>query len=251
MILTTSNILLNVEPAITAGASSDDPASITDPDFSSSYQSSDNSTLAFDFGMTPELSYVALAGLNIATSASQGRIRIYDGVTLVSTSYIDRNHCSVITFAAQTFTNLIVEIHNPLGSPAPICRFVAGGDYITVPLGGESAGYNRHFLNRNNKTKSTLNNWAAPTTVLTKKTSPAGTLSLPNMTKVFSETIWQDFLDFTVLNYFFIQEQQTSSGETNNTAYMAFDLSKSQATSHAQTRGLNNLSIKFRVFNGL
>lgn len=251
MILTTSNILLNVEPTITIGASSDDPASLTDPDFSSSYQSSNSTTLAFDFGLTPTISYVALAGVNIATAAGQGRIRVYDGATLVSTSYIDRNHCSVITFTAKTFTNLIVEIYNPNASPVPICRFVAAGDYITIPLGGEQAGYDRHFLNRNNKTKSTLNNWAAPTAVLTKKTSPSATLQLPNMTKVFSETTWQDFLDFTVLNYFFIQEQQTTSGETNNTAYMAFDLSQSRAVAHAQTRMLNNLSISFRVFNGL
>ena len=164
----------------------------------------------------------------------------------------------MITFEARAFSNLRVSLFNAAGNVLPAARFIAAGTYLQLPLGGENAGYNRQFLNRNNKTKSTLSNLAAPTSVLTKKVAPKASLSLPNMTKSFSEIEWQTFLDFSESNYFFIAEQD-SEGEDIGTGnvvngssdYLCFDVTNTKVTAHPQTRGLNNISFSFRVFNGL
>ena len=72
------------------------------------------------------------------------------------------------------------------------------------------------------------------------------------MTKEFSETEWQTFLDFSENNYFFIVEQDLQGEITqNSSAYMGFEVTNSRTTAHAQTRGLNNISFSFKVFTGL
>ena len=158
----------------------------------------------------------------------------------------------MVSFAERSFSNLRVSLYNAAGNVLPSARFIAAGTYLQLPLGGENAGYNRQFLNRNTNTKSSLSNLAAPTSVLTKKVAPTATLSLPNMTKSFSEAEWQTFLDFSASNYFFIVEQDLTGDITqNSSAYLCFDTSDSKTTAHSQTRALNDISIKFRVFNGL
>lgn len=257
MRLTTSNVLLGVTPTVILGASSDAPENISDPDFSTSYTSSNNTTLTISFGAVASINYVALAGLNI-----QGRKNYTSGVyisdgsgTVIASNLVIRNNCVMIVFIARVFADLRISIQNPLGDTLPCVRFIAAGTYLDLPLGGENAGYNRQFLNRNIKTKSTLSNLAAPTAVLIKRVAPTGVLNLPNMTKSFSENEWQTFLDFTEYNYFFISEQDENPAAPlatrNSSVYLAFDLTNSKTTAHAQTRSLNNISAKFRVFNGV
>ena len=79
------------------------------------------------------------------------------------------------------------------------------------------------------------------------------------MTKAFSEVQWQTFLDFSEDNYFFIREQDPIEGDEYNpfddkrasTSYLCFEVTNSKTTAHPQTRGLNNISFSFKVFNGL
>jgi hypothetical protein len=263
MRLTTSNILLGVEPTVSIGGSLDNPLNIVDPDFSTSYTGTNNNVLVFDFGATALINYVAIAGINIASGSNDGSyISVLNGsesgATVVSAPVI-RNNCVMITFPAQSFSNLRVVLYSAIGNKLPSARFIAAGTYLELPLGGEGAGYNRQFLNRNNKTKSSLSNLAAPTSVLTKKTAPSGTLTLPNMTKAFSENQWQTFLDFSADNYFFIREQDAipldelalKTDATADTSYLCFDVTTTTTSANAQTRELNNLSIRFKVFNGL
>ena len=261
MIITTSNILPDITPAnitVVTGASTDDPVNVVDPDFSTNYTSSDQFRLTIDFGITQPISYVAVAGINIASSGSAGndRTRVYDGDELITTTHITRNHCTVMTFESRTFTNLRVGLFNKLGTTNPRLTFCAAGDYLTVPNGGEQAGYVRPALIRSYKNKSTLNDQAAPVAVLRKKTVAKVNLKIPNASKLYSEDDWQSFLDFSESNYFFIREQETTDSTsefsgTNNSAYLCFDAMKNRVSAHAQTRELYALSLGFSVFNGL
>lgn len=256
MRVTKTNVLLGVTPSIFTGASSDSPANITDPDFSTSYTSSDTLRLTFDFGVTSEIDYVAVAGINIADNIENGqaRGRVYDGSTIITTTFVIRNHCILMTFTPRSFSNLRIVIRGQDVNPQ--IHFCAAGESFEVPNGGEVAGYNRQFLRRNTKNRATLNSSSAPVAVLKKKVAPKGALNLPNMTKAFTEGEWQDFLDFISSgNYFFIREQDPASDEqtenTNNSAYLCFDPEKMEVKAHPQTRALNNITLSFKVFNGL
>lgn len=245
--------MLGVTPTVTTGSSSDDEANITDPDFSTSYTSTANNALVMSFGSTASINYVALAGINIQGAKNlTSYVQVLNGATAITTNQIIRNNCVMLTFATQSFSELRIAMVNALGDILPSVRFIAAGEYLQLPLGGENAGYNRQFLNRNKETKSSLNELSAPTSVLTRTTSPSGVLTLPNMTKDFTESEWQTFLDFSEGNYFFIVEQDIDGDVTQNqSAYLCFEVTTNKVTAHAQTRSLNNLSIKFRVFNGL
>lgn len=261
MHITTSNILLGRAPtSVQNGENLNfDPANVTDPDFSTFYVSTDSNRLTFDFGPTGVINYVAYAGLNIEGDKDfTSRVRIRDGATIIATTFVSMNNCVLVTFPARSFSNLRVGMFNELGDTPPRVSFISAGDAFEVPNGGEVAGYNRQFLNRNSITKSTLNDLAAPVAVLTKKVSAKGTLNLPNMTRSFSESTWQDFLNFSVSNQFFIREQDPVDAlgvdlvtSNNNSAYLCFDLQRSKTTAHGQTRALNNISASFKVFNGL
>lgn len=261
MIVTTSNILLNVTPqSVNEGINpSFDAASITDPDFSTFYSSSDNNFLTVSFGNVQPITYVALTGLNIQGNKNfTSYCTVLDGGSAIARVYVSSNNAIVLSFPERSFSDLKVSIVNGKGDVPPRVSFIAAGNHLQIPNGGESAGYGRQFLNRNRKTVSSLNNLAAPTSYLTTKVVPKGTLKIPNVTRDFSETEWQTFLDFSDLNYFFIREQDpipTIEGimevTSNNSAYLCFEPTGIKATAHAQTRALNNLSISFKVFTGL
>ena len=259
MIITSSNILLGVAPTVTTGASTDLPANLTDPDFSTIYRSSDSSRLTYSFGPTGQINYIAVAGINIGsgtfnTISEYARARVFDGGQLIKTVNTIRDNCLVIYFPARSFSNLTIGLKSSNGEN-PICSFTAAGVAFEVPNGGEVAGYVRQYLSRNIKQKTTTNTIAAPVAVLKKRMPAKLTLNLPNMTKEFSEGTWQDFLDFAVDNFFFIQEQQNNPAsdfeDLNPSSYMCYNLMNNKASAHAQTRKLNNLSVSFSVYNGL
>jgi hypothetical protein len=260
MIITKSNVLLGLSPTITTGASTDVAANITDPDFSTSYTSSNSIRLTMDFGAIGPIDHVAVAGHNLVPVPGQKgiqRTRVYDGDEIITTTFIDRNHCTVMTFPERTFTNLRVVLRGEGGNPR--VSYVSGGLSFEAPNNGERAGYNRQFLNRNVRSKYTLNMNAAPTASLTKKVVAQGRLNLPNTMKDFSENDWQEFLDFAYSgNYFFIREQENNlellNGllePFNDSAYLCFDPTTNNVNAHSQTRALNDISISFKVFNGL
>jgi len=255
MIITKSNVLLGLTPTISVGASANDEKNLTDPDFSTSYISSNQSQLVANFGAIGNISYVAVAGINVAATNNQGGITVLDGSTVIKTNFIVRNNCVVITFDTRTFTELNIKLFNQNASSNPQCHFMAAGLHFEAPNSGENSGYNRQFLNRNFKNKTATNESAAPTAVLRNKVSAKGTLKLPNVTKAFSENEWQDFLDFAFYNYFFIRENDgdilSETTVVNQSAYLCYEISKNTVTAHSSTRALNDINVNFKVFNGL
>lgn len=240
MILTTSNVL-TLAPTITSGSSSDLPAGLIDQDFSQNYTSS-ASTLTSEFGSTISIDYVAIAGLNISSGAT---VTLKNSSTTVSTATLSRNNVVVFRFDAQTFTNLVVTVSS---SPInPTISYVAAGSSLTVPNNGYTAGASRAWLNRNTKTKTTTGNNAAPTAVLKKPMAEKGGLNIPNVGYLWSHDEWQTFLDFAEDNLFFVNENSAIP----ESSYCCFNLTKAKATVHSSTRLLNNVNIKFSIFNGL
>jgi hypothetical protein len=258
MIVTTSNILSGVTPIIVFGVNGDIeqvPANITDRDFSVSYTSIDQFTLVASFGATTDINYIALAGINLGDSGG-GVVIIQDNQgNNYASQTIETNQCIVLTFPTQSFNNLTVQITNNQGSNAPQLTYIAAGLTLTIPNGGEISGYNRQFLTRNIKQRTTMNNIGAPIAAIQKRIALNGVLKLPNMTKSFSENEWQTFLNFAYSDHFFILEQSdnpfSESADPNPSSYLCYETVNSKATAHAQTRALNNLSISYKVFTGL
>jgi hypothetical protein len=256
MIITTSNVLKNTTPTVTTGISTDLPQNLTDPDFSAIYISSDQFTLIAEFGVVGNIDHVAVAGLNIKGNGSgSSYVRVYDVNILRATINVTTNQVVVVSFTEQSFTNLRVEVVNGAGTENPIVSYISAGLSITVPNGGEQAGYNRQFLQRNVTNKTIINSEAAPITALKKKKPAKGRLNIPNVTRSFSETTWQDFLDFGIDNYFFIKEQEdvviSESSGTNESSYLCYNITGNTVRAHSQTRALNDISLSFTVFNGL
>jgi len=249
MLLTKTNILLGRTPTVVFGEdTSGDPENIVDPDFSLNYTGVDKTQLVIDFGSTGEINYIAVAGILVAGNGSgNSSVSVSDGGgASISTVLLKRNHCVVLSFDTQTFSNLRITLTNATGDLEPTISFAAAGVALTVPNSGEVAGYNRHWLNRAIKTKVTTNALAAPVSVLRKPIAFNGSLSLPNMTAAFSQDEYQDFLDFAVTDIFFINEDPLLP----ESSYACFEATPRPPKAHAQTRLLNNLSLNFKVFNG-
>lgn len=256
MKVTTSNLLNGVTPSITTGATAGGlPANITDPDFSAFYVSASSSTLVMSFGSTDAINYVAVAGLNIkGNSDDTSYVSVSDGATEVQRITVNNNQVVVVNFASQTFATLVVTVVNGAGNLTPIVKYVAAGTSLEIPNSGEQAGYSRQYLERNYKNKTTFNSLTEPVGVLRKRTQPKGKLSVPNVTRAFSEGDWQTFLDFAISNIFFILERDAEL-DTGlyyaPAAYLCYELDAISVKAHSSTRLLNNLSIGFKVHNGL
>tara|TARA_R110002020_G_scaffold453005_1_gene667653 strand:+ start:4214 stop:4981 length:768 start_codon:yes stop_codon:yes gene_type:complete len=255
MLVTTTNILSGVTPTVSTGASSDLPANVTNEDFSLNYTGSSSSTLVFDFGSTTSINYVAIAGILVKGNGQGGSyIQVLDNGVAVSFKGTARDHCFLINFADRTFSNLQIKLYNATNNQAPTLSYAAAGVAITIPNGGEMGGYTRQWASRNIKSKTTISNLAAPISRLKKRFAAKGTLALPNMLIPFSNQTWQDFLDFGIDNIFFINEDVAEAGDEQTKpqfTYVCYDLENTSTKAHSQTRALNNLSIKFRVYNGL
>lgn len=250
MLLTKTNVLLSRTPTIVIGENiSGEPENIVDPDFSLNYTGVDKTQLVIDFGSTGEINYVAVAGILVAGNGGGGSfVSISDGGgASVASVFLKRNHCVVLSFDAQSFSNLRITLNNATADLEPTISFAAAGVAFTAPNSGETAGYNRHWLNRPIKTKVVTNELAAPVAALRKPVAMNGTLNLPNMTAAFSQDEYQDFLDFAVTDIFFINEDPLLP----ESSYACFEAVPRPPKAHAQTRLLNNLSINFKVFNGL
>jgi len=159
MLLTATNIFAGLTPVISDNPSSDDPANLTNPDFSLNYTSTSKQSMSIDFGVTPEINYVAVAGINIAGNGDgTSRIRVRDGTEVIAITFLKRNHCVVLSFPARVFVDLKIGVLNGTQDQEVTVTYVAGGNTLTVPNGGEVAGYNRQWLNRKPSNKNKDNN---------------------------------------------------------------------------------------------
>ena len=73
-----------------------------------------------------------------------------------------------------------------------------------------------------------------------------GSLKLPNELATFAEGSWQDFIDFSYDEPFFLKEVESKPEST----YICYDPKFDDAT-HSSTTTLNALTLSFTLFNGL
>lgn len=247
MLITTTNILSSKTPTVTEGASlTGTPEDVVNQDFSLNYTSSSKSVLTFDFGATTSINYVAVAGITNATSGN-GSVTILNGSTSVATATIVRNNCVVLSFVSQPFANLRIRLSNLNSDLEPTLSYAAAGTAITIPNGGETSGYGRSWLARGIKSKTTTNQVSAPIAAIRAPMALKGNLNLPDMTAVWSQVDYQNFLDFAVDNLFFINEDETLP----QSSYCCYEITAPPPKTHSQTRSLNNVAFGFKVFNGL
>jgi hypothetical protein len=246
MIVTTSNQLIGVTPTIVLdGAAGEVPANLTNPDHSFTYTSGTaTDDFIISFGAQANISYVAISGHNAALT-NDGTVSIYDGVTLVQSVTISRNHNLMFTFDLTTFTDLRVSFAITPNNQATTVSFIAAGTYLVVPR-GEQAGYSRQWLERHVTSQTSTNLLVGPTGVTQKRKALTGSLVIPNQTIDFIETQWQSFIDFSYDQPFFIKEDDSKPEST----YICYN-PKHKITAHPLTRSLANASMQFNSYNGL
>ena len=241
-----TNVLINQVPTITDPGTDEIPANLSDPDHSLNYTCGTNvADFSISYGAQTAISYVAISGHNAATPAS-ATVAIYDGLNFVAfVQPLKRNHNLMFTFAERNFTNLIIRFLTVPSNHQTTVSFIAAGKYLNIST-GEQAGYKRLWLMRQLQQRTTTNMQSAPVSTLKKPKSLKGSLTLPNQIAEFTEGNWQDFIDFTFEQPFFIKEQEDEPQST----YICFD-AKHTISAHAQTRKLNAVKLSFNAFNGL
>ena len=246
MLVTTSNKLIGVTPTIQVDAGiSQTPLNISDPDHSNVYTSGTAAgNFRVSFGAQTDISYVALSGHNAAL-ISDATISIHDGLTLISSVTISRNHNLVITFPIRDFTDLRITFTVTPSTQQTTISYIAAGTYISIPR-GEQAVYSKQWLKRHTTSKASTNLLVGPTGVIQKKVALKGSLSIPNQTVDFVETSWQDFIDFSYDQPFFIKEDDSKP----ESSYICYD-PVHDIKAHGDTRSLANPTMKFTCYNGL
>jgi len=241
-----TNVLINQVPTITDPGTDEIPANLSDPDHSLNYTCGTNvADFSISYGAQTAISYVAISGHNAATPAS-ATVAIYDGLNFVAfVQPLKRNHNLMFTFAERNFTNLIIRFLTVPSNHQTTVSFIAAGKHLNIST-GEQAGYKRLWLMRQLQQRTTTNMQSAPVSTLKKPKSLKGSLKLPNEIAGFTEGDWQDFIDFTFEQPYFIKEQEDKPQST----YICFD-AKHDIPSHAQTRKLNSVILSFNAFNGL
>lgn len=251
MRISLTNRLLGTTPVVSSGAGTGDASAITDPDHSNVYVSGSNSTMTIDFGQQLNLTYVGISGHNLGDSVSgDGSIELKDGSTTILTANFDRNKIVMFNFALRSFTNLRLVLTANGGTTKGVgvfVAYVAAGINFEVPNGGQVAGFQSAQLTRPEKTRVSSSASASPTAITRKKMPIPVTLSLPNMAAQWVGTTFQDFLEFSATQPFFINEKDA----TFATAILCFEPVYTPPSAHDSTRALQNVSIKFKAFNGL
>lgn len=260
MFISKTNVLAGLSPTLVEGSSGDLPSNVTDPDFSLNYTASD-SRLQMQFGSVPNCNYVAVVASNFDTGT--GSVTVRNGTSSATIDSIRgqyagaRSHVLMFVFEEETIGDLRVVVDSKVSNNRPTLSYVAAGQAILVPNRGETAGYERQWQTRGIKSRVQSNAFGSPIASLVQREALKGKLNLPNMLRTFTEGEWQDFLDHSAEQPFFICEQSTvveyaaETGYYPQASYICFEPKFSAPKAHAQTRSLNNLTMQFKVYNGL
>ena len=243
--ISTSNVLIDLTPAIVDTGIGEDAANISDPDHSLNYTcGSSAANFSVSYGAQSNISYVGISGHNASTPAN-ATIQLYDDAVLIDSVIIKRNHNIMFTFPSMSFTDLkVVFITVPVTYQMTL-SFIAAGQHLTI-LKGEQAGYKRAWLNRHTTQKTTTNLQVGPVAGTRKSKALKGTLNFPNELSSFTEDEWQDFIDFSFEQPFFIKEQTDKPESSYICSDPAHDIK-----AHGQTLALDVIMLKFTAYNGL
>ncbi len=247
--ISTSNVLIDQVPTILndAGVVSDNnaPSNLSDPDHSLNYTSGSNAgDFTISYGPQVGISYVAISGHNAAIGGPV-TVQLYNDSTLMQQVTLSRNNNMMFTFTERAFIDLKIKFVTTPSTKLTTVSYIAAGKNLSIPT-GEQGGYKRLWLMRHMRQTTTTNLLSAPVSTIKKPKTLKGSLSLPNTLKGFSELEWQDFIDFTEQQPFFIKEQVSSP----QSSYVCFDANHT-ISAHGSTRSLNALTLAFSAYNGV
>ena len=243
--ISTSNVLINAVPTITDPGIDEVAANISDPDHSLNYTcGTDIQSFSVSYGPLNNISYVAISGHTAATPAG-ATIQLFNGLALIDSVSLQRNNNVMFTFPSQTFTDLIIKFVTVPNNYQMTVSYIAAGQHLTLTYGTQ-AGYKRNWLARHTVQRTTTNLQVGPVSTTQRSKAMKGSLKLPNELATFAEGSWQDFIDFSYDEPFFLKEVENKPEST----YICYDPKFDDAT-HSSTTTLNALTLSFTLFNGL
>lgn len=241
MIISKTNDLLVNTFTITAGAAfNSDVDYAKDPNFSLTLTSI-SSIFTFTCGATTNTNYIGLHGLSlpigtVVTVSGNGYSHSY-----TSTSADDRNIVFYLS-SPVSFTNLQVSF---VGSGTKRIGFVAAGQAATVPW-GTNAGQDLYYLGYNAKSRTSVNEQAAPALRTQITTAPKLRITIKNVLKSW---VRDDFKAITTLyarqGVLSILDYQ--GDDRPNESVAGFELDSVSVKTHNQTLTLVDVSFNVRV----
>jgi len=243
--ISTSNVLIGLTPSVSNVGTGEIPENISDPDHSLNYTCGTQvGNFLVTYGAQTAISYVAISG-HTATNPAPAVVNLFDDGTLIDSVAISRNNNIMFTFPEMDFTDLIVQFVTIPDNYQMTVSFIAAGKYIAINT-GQQAGYSRNWLNRHVTQRSNSTLEVGPISSTQRAKALKGMLSLPNELAIFTEGTWQDFIDFSFEQPFFIKEFQ----DKPESSYICYDPIPG-VKSHPQTPTLDVITLKFTVYNGL
>lgn len=243
--ITSSNVLLGLTPTVTDIGPGQVASDVTNPDHSLTLSSGTSvSDFSVSFGAISNLTYVALSGHDAATP-SAATIQLFNGATLIDSVTLTRNNNVMFTFNQMSFSDLIVKFVTAPNTFKTTISYIAAGQHLSLST-GEQAGYARSWLKRHLRQKTTVGLQSSPVATVKRRRPLKASLSLPNELTSFSRDDWQDFLDFSEAQPFFIKEVDNLP----ESSYICYD-PVSSVSAHSQTRSLDVLKLSFNAYNGL
>lgn len=241
MIISKTNELLTNTFAVTAGTLlSGDIGYVKDPNFSLAVTCI-SSTFTFTCGAASNVDYIGLHGLQLPVGAvvTVSGSGYSDTYTVTSTE--DRNLVFYLS-TPVSFTNLQVSI---AGSGTKIISFVSAGQAATVPW-GTNAGQSLYYMGYNAKTRTSVNEMAAPSLRTQISTAPKLRITIKNVLKSW---VRNDFKAITTLyarqGVLSILDYETD--DLPNESVAGFELDGVSVKTHSQTLELVDVSLNVRV----
>jgi len=217
-------------------------------DFSEIYRSGTSSNF---FRIEMELSdvgYIGISGLDVFGKVSEIDFEYWDGVAwVVDANYqvtSDRTimHINTSSYSYEKWRITLTKI---LSNQIVGISYLAAGRCWMVPNGGEESGYSRPWSAPAFKQR-TQNNLGMPTATVIESTGIKGSVKFNNITNIDIEEAWVPIQGYSVINGVFIVEEETRGDR----AYYCYNCQPSPVKAHAQTRSLQNVSMKFDCWTG-
>lgn len=264
MIISKSNFAQDATVTVSPDSPTQDINVIVDGDFSSTYQDAlqGQTTITIDFGELRNVEYIAIASNittkdrvvirsnatdNLLTSDGErivdsgGNPLILAALSTIDDSTLGLNESRILMYKLQSteVSDIVIDIY---GSGQLKVTEVAVGQIYEVPNNGEQGGYNRPWGVPNIKNRSAINLQSAPINNSYESRSLSSTLQI-NYMQDADLTPWDEFLQFSSLNTFYILED-----DNKYHSYACFNGEPAMPRGDARTRLLNSVAIKFNAY---
>lgn len=234
-----------------------DVADLITGDFSTSYTSAGVDaafTVSKTFSSAFPCEYVALAGHTFGTTGGTLTVTV-NGVLKDTVVFAAGSNNSVIVshFESASCTSIVLAFTKTAATDRVTISYIAAGELLALgSQNSEPGGYMRPWMTDSVNARSVINSAAAPVAHIRETVTQKMTLSIANVANSITDS--QNWLDFIGRVYssgdFFIKERDGSVlADDPKSSYLCFDATVA-AKSHADTRKLDDIQIKFSALTG-